>query len=114
MESLYRFVNTPTIEPSKAEVKDRPQRRSKDLIWVWLCWLPVIVALYLLSLGPVMMMLQNRVISPSMPTITFIMTFYYPIDWAGNKIPMLKRPIGMYLHLWAPKLIDSKGNATGA
>jgi hypothetical protein len=33
------------------EAKEAPVRSSKDLIWVYLCWFAVIVALYILSIA---------------------------------------------------------------
>jgi hypothetical protein len=95
------------------EVKEAPKRRLRDLVWIWLCWLGVAVMLYVLSLGPVVMMVQKGFISPAIPENKFVRTFYYPIEWAGKKIPMLKHLMGKYLHLWAPKLYDRKGYSTG-
>jgi hypothetical protein len=97
----------------KDETQHDRQKTSKDLLWVFLCWLAVVVVLYVLSLGPVMMMVQKKSISPFSSTYHVIGTFYYPIEWAGRKVPMLKRPMGKYLHLWVPKLYDRKGYSRG-
>jgi len=69
--------------------------------------------LYVLSLGPIMRMVQNEVISEGSPTFTFLGRFYRPIEWGVKEIPVLKRTIGMYVHMWAPKIIDRKGNKVG-
>jgi len=73
----------------------------------------VTVLLYIVSLGPVMMMVQNKVISQGSPTFTVLGTFYHPLEWASQNIPIIEHPIGMYLHLWAPKIFDRKGNKIG-
>jgi hypothetical protein len=96
-----------------AEVQEEPVRSSKDLVWVSLCWLVVAVMLYVLSLGPVMMMVQNRVISLGSPTFVALGTFYRPLELTARKVPVLAHPIGVYLHLWAPKMFDRKGNRIG-
>lgn len=109
------MVNSPKTDPPNTTVEEKPVRGSSGVLGVSLCWLGVAVMVYVLSLGPVMRIVQDGFIPPGprgMPTINFIITFYYPIQWAENEMPMLNRPMGMYLHLWAPKMFDSKGNPT--
>lgn len=92
------------------EVEEKPQPRLRGDGWLWLCWLGVAVTLYVLSLGPVMTMVQNRFISLGSPTHEALGTFYQPVEWTNRKIPLLEHPIGVYLHLWAPKIFDRKGD----
>jgi hypothetical protein len=113
MESPHSSVNAPKIDPSNAEVPHKRERSSRDVFWVILCWVGVAVMLYVLSLGPVMLVVQKKSISPFSSTYHVLGTFYWPIEWAGKKIPMLKPPMGKYLHLWAPELYDRNGYSTG-
>ena len=89
------------------------ERSSKGLLGVCLCWLAVIVMLYVLSLGPVMLMVQNKSFAPGSRTFGVLYTFYQPIELTARKIPVVAHSIGMYLHLWVPKMFDRKGNRIG-
>jgi hypothetical protein len=88
------------------------EQRSRGLIWVCLCWFAVGVVLYVLSVGPVAMLVEKKLIGPSTLTTEFLTTFYKPLEWAYNKT-MLHKPLGLYYHLWIPSVIDSKGNIIG-
>jgi len=68
--------------------------------------------LYVLSVGPVAMLVEKKLIGPSTLTTEFLTTFYKPLEWAYNKT-MLHKPLGLYYHLWIPSVIDSKGNIIG-
>jgi hypothetical protein len=94
----------------KAKAQEGQATSYVGMLGVWLCYLGVAVMLYILSLGPVMMMVQNKSISPGSSTFEVLDTFYHPLEWTVNKIPPLEHTIGMYLHLWAPKLFDRKGD----
>jgi hypothetical protein len=95
------------------ETQDHQRRSSKDLIWLWLCWLGLAVLLYVLSIGPAMRMVQNRFIPLGSPIYEVLATFYWPMECSARKIPVLAHPIGVYLHLWAPRMFDRKGNRIG-
>jgi hypothetical protein len=90
------------------ETQDGPERDSRGAVWVWLCWLGAIVLLYVLSTGPVIMMASKVVIRQG-PVIRVLIVVYWPVVWAYEETP-LHRPIGIYWHLWAPDICDSKGN----
>lgn len=92
-----------------AEAQEASARSSKDLIWVCLCWLALIVALYVLSIGPVMKITDKMNISNPHPVARFFTTFYKPLELAYAKT-LLHKPLGLYYHLWIPGSIDSKGN----
>lgn len=66
--------------------------------------------LYILSLGPVAMLVEKGFIPTGSRTSQLVGTIYQPIEWAASAIPLLNRPLGSYLHLWAPTLYDSKGH----
>jgi len=68
-------------------------------------WPFVILILYALSAGPVMKMMQNRRISFDNE---FVWKFYAPLDWAYMNTP-LRKPLGMYLHLWDSWHFDKNG-----
>ncbi|MGO8930968.1 MAG: hypothetical protein ACLQU3_29280 [Limisphaerales bacterium] len=88
---------------------DQP-RSPRDLLGVWLCWLAVIVVLYVLGAGPVAMLIDKKLIVRNSPICKCVMGFYSPVTWLYLNTP-LRRPLGMYLHLWTPNNYDSKGKA---
>jgi len=68
-------------------------------------WPFLILVLYLLSTGPLVMMMDNGSISQNNE---FVGKIYAPLDWVyENKL--LHKPFGMYLHLWS-KRYDKKGD----
>ena len=89
--------------------QDSQKRSSKDLIWLLLCWLAVMVMLYVLSLGPVMVVCAKMKISAPQPAGQLLASFYKPIEWAYTKT-FLHKALGVYWHFWVPSSIDSKGN----
>jgi hypothetical protein len=91
------------------EAKEAPARSSKDLIWVCLCWFAAIVALYVLSIGPVMKITDKMNISNPHPAARIFASFYKPLEWAYANT-FLHTPLGLYYHLWIPSVIDNKGN----
>jgi len=80
------------------------------VVWVWLWWLGGILFLYVLSTGPVLMMVERGLIRSGQPGWRAAGIVYWPVSWAYQKTA-LHKPFGMYWHLWAPRLIDSKGNS---
>lgn len=86
------------------ERQNAPETRLRGAVWVWLCWLGGIVFLYMLSTGPVEMMEEKCRIREDSPSIIF----YLPVSWTYIYTP-LRRPLGIYWHLWAPNTWDSRG-----
>jgi hypothetical protein len=81
----------------------------------FIVWPLVILILYLLSFGPFWMMIEKGLIGPLMitnrrviPNNKFIFKFYQPVFWAYDNT-LFHKPLGIYLHLWVPKLIDNNG-----
>jgi hypothetical protein len=70
--------------------------------WGLIVWPLVILILYVLSIGPVWMMMDKEYIS--LP-VAFQMKFYGPWFWAYQKTP-LHKPLGKYLHLWDSRIFD--------
>jgi hypothetical protein len=91
------------------EAQHEQPRSSKDLIWVLLCWFAVMVLLYILSVGPVMMICVKMKISAPQPAGRLLVSFYKPVEWAYTKT-ILHKPSGIYWHLWVPSHIDGKGD----
>ncbi|MGO8930969.1 MAG: hypothetical protein ACLQU3_29285 [Limisphaerales bacterium] len=91
------------------ETQGDNERSSKGLLGVSLCWLAVVVVLYIMSIGPAMMIADKMNISNPQPAAQFFTTFYKPIEWAYANT-LLHKPIGLYYHLWVPSVIDSHGN----
>ncbi|HZQ47066.1 MAG TPA: hypothetical protein VFC07_08645 [Verrucomicrobiae bacterium] len=69
-------------------------------------WPIVILILYVVSIGPVMMLQDSGRMRLS---YSFLKTFYAPLVWAYDKTP-LHKPLGMYLHLWSPKAFNKAGD----
>lgn len=91
------------------EAENEQQDSQNGLGWGWLCWLPVTLLLYILSLGPVLMTLEKAHITTG-GSRKVILGFYQPLIWTVQKMPQLDKPLGMYMHLWLPEHFDSKGN----
>src|SRR5258706_1888712 len=70
-------------------------------------WAGVVLAVYVLSFGPVLMMAERG----EQTCIILLVTFYSPIDWVCYNTP-LRQPIGMDLHLRCPEMVDHNGNPT--
>lgn len=70
-------------------------------------WAGVVLLMYFLSMGPYVALdyksWQGR---PSW--LSFFDTLYYPLYWAYGRTP-LRKPIGLYLHLWCPQAFDKDG-----
>ena len=90
------------------EADNEPKPSSRGMSWGWLWWLGLALVLYILSTGPIIMMIDRKIILPSSAAMQVIDIVYRPIDWA-TQTPVLAKPLGRYWHLWAPTLYDSKG-----
>ena len=75
--------------------------------WGFVVWPLLILLLYALSEGPVTMVKYKGHISDG--SRQSLEKFYKPLDWAYLKTP-LHKPLGMYLHWWAPAWYDKNGD----
>jgi hypothetical protein len=74
----------------------------------WICWAAGILVLYILSTGP-LVLLKDRIKIRDGSALDQVLEFaYWPVEWACDNTP-LEKPLGLYWHLWAPRLYDSKG-----
>jgi hypothetical protein len=89
-----------------------PIEEKHSFNWqAFILWPFLILVLYVLSLGPVEMMTARGIISsaPGDSVNELLYGFYTPLRWAYGHKP-LHKPLGMYLHLWAPRLFDKNGD----
>jgi hypothetical protein len=91
------------IATDKNEERESPIRS----LGRFLGWAAAILILYLASTGPVLM-LDSRHTTRSFPN--FLRMLYYPIGWMYESTP-LRKPLGVYFHLWDPKDFDEDGNS---
>jgi hypothetical protein len=91
------------------ETHDGQERSSRGAFWVWLCWLGAALFLYFLSTGPVAMMTGKKPAGRGSPVWSVVAVVYRPVRWAYEDTP-LRKPLGVYWHLWAPEWYDSEGN----
>jgi hypothetical protein len=92
------------------EAEDTQEESFKGIGWGWLLSLPLVLLLYVLSMGPSIFLVQKGFISRRSQTFRVLAAFYQPLEWASREVPLIDKPIGMYLHLWAPERFDRKGN----
>ena len=64
----------------------------------------VILLVYVLSVGPVVMLVDKKVIAPT----SKLKMFYQPLERLYGQAPFHK-PLGLYLHLWSARF-DGKGD----
>jgi hypothetical protein len=80
---------------------------KRSFFWNYFILTPAsVLFLYVLSLGPVFMLMSKGSISTRNQSVR---PFYYPVLWAYNKTP-LHKPLGLYFRLWAPTCFDKNGN----
>jgi hypothetical protein len=91
------------------EAEDTPSISSKTSGYGWLWWVGLALVLYILSTGPFLMMVDKNIIRPGSAAEQVMVIVYAPVEWVSQDTP-LEKPLGIYWHLWAPKLYDSKGN----
>lgn len=89
-------------------LQDEKETSAKGYGWSWLFWLPMIVALYALSSGP-MMMISKQLPGRSISASQVLETVYSPLLLAYEETS-LHTPLGLYWHLWNRRHFDGKGN----
>lgn len=84
-----------------------PIEEKNSFNWrVFILWPVMILCLYVFSLGPVAMMDEKGLITTRN---SYYFQIYLPLFWVYEATP-LHKPLGLYLHLWAPKNFDKNGN----
>jgi hypothetical protein len=84
-----------------------PKDEKHSINWGFVVWPLVILVLYVLSFGPVIKLLGSNPLKPSVDDA--LKTVYYPLLLAYSQT-LLHKPLGMYLHLWAPEFYDKNGD----
>lgn len=62
-----------------------------------LCLLALLLFVYLLGTGPAVLFIARTGRDAE------VMILYAPLDWACHHVPMLQRPLNLYLDLWDPE-----------
>ena len=91
-----------------AEMQEKTENGWRTADWTWLIWMAAGLLLYLLSSGPVYWSFARGYLRGG-TVKEAVRVVYKPVSLAYNHT-FLHRPIGRYLHLWAPALVDSNGN----
>ena len=104
MKILEKMTNRKTEKPAETTA---PDEEKHSINWgALILWPVVILILYVLIIGPVMMMMDKSAGSRSNQLAR---KFYAPLGWAYDNTP-LHKPLGMYLHLWVPEIFNKNGN----
>lgn len=80
-----------------------PDEDKHSFNWGWVAWPLVVLSLYVLSLGPVVMVIKSRTKPLSPRTVKFLESLYAPVIWAARD-SFLSRPLDTYFDWW-----DAKG-----
>jgi hypothetical protein len=92
-----------------AQPETAASEEKDSLNWrVLVRWLFIILLLYGLGFGPAVRVMNSNLLNPKVDEALDF--FYAPMGWAYEKTP-LHKPLGIYLHLWAPKLFDKNGES---
>jgi len=91
-----------TVQPAPETDEKKSRALGSYVVWTF-----VAVMVYVLSSGPVMLLTSKRVVT----TRAFNLV-YKPVGWAYDRTPFHK-PLGLYLDLWCPKVIDKNGGPIG-
>lgn len=87
----------------------KSKKKKRPIGWGWLVWSCLFLALYVLSVGPVVMIAGRKKPVPHFAARIAVRRFYAPLGWV-YETKLFHKPLGKYLHLWAPALYDRNGN----
>ncbi len=88
-----------------AETTTANEAKQSTFLSGFIVWPFVILFLYVLSTGPVLMMIEKGRIPPDNE---FVNGFYSPFGWAYRET-LFHKPVGIYLHLWSRRF-DKNGD----
>ena len=91
--------HTPEIEAKKS-------RGLGSYVGRFVIWVFVAVVVYVLSFGPILRLGRAGVFSASVNR--WLESFYEPLVYAYDST-LLHIPLGLYLHVWNPDLVNSSG-----
>jgi hypothetical protein len=89
------------------ESQEQEKGRSRGVVGTWMFWLGCAVLIYVVSAGPAAMLFMEDSLGNGTPRRA-VEVLYWPLACAYQKT-ILHKPLGMYLHLWAPELFDRHG-----
>jgi hypothetical protein len=94
-----------TAQPTP-ETDEKKSRGLESYVF----WAFVAVMVYVLSSGPALKYLYHlRSIPKRTATGNVLEILYSPVFWAYGATP-LRKPLGMYWHLWKHEAFDTSGN----
>ena len=93
----------------KDQAETTAKRKEGRGVWTYVYWVGGILLLYVLSFGPYVRTWETGRFPWHDAGQRFLLIVYKPLSWAYVNTPIHK-PIGMYLHLWAPKMFDKNGD----
>ena len=80
------------------------EEKSSRSYWGFVLWPLAVIVLYVLSAGPALFLCDKNMLNYS-----FYAAVYGRLDSVVERT-FLKRPFGMYLHLWSPELYRKDGS----
>ncbi len=86
-----------------AQSEEREDSRSHGGAGVWAFWLGVAVLVYVLSVGPVVLVLDKMRWLNRPATEAALNKVYAPLVWAHEHTP-LRKPLDWYIALWDKNL----------
>ncbi len=92
-----------------ADNEPEPESTSRGDGWFWLCCFGIILALYILSSGPFWLLVDKKIIRLGTAGYRAAAVVYWPMGYACDAT-LLRKPLFLYWHMWAPGLFDGKGN----
>lgn len=82
-----------------AENEEQSDGSARGAGWTWLFWFGVVAVVYVLSIGPVLLLMKKQGWPKSAATERILDVIYAPLDWAAKNTP-LGTPLDWYCDLW--------------
>jgi len=92
------------------QAQDTSDPSARSIGWGWVVWLGMALALYVLSIGPAVMLVEKKRISVGSHTYEVLVIVYKPLQFLNNTGPVASKCLNCYLHLWIPEKFDSHGD----
>jgi hypothetical protein len=92
----------------KDKAENPPEEKPSRGFLGLLTWVAAILVVYILGIGPLMMLMDRGIINEEGKIGSALQAMYTPLEWAHLETP-LHKPLGMYFHLWS-KDFDQNGD----
>jgi hypothetical protein len=93
--------------PEAAQPAPETDEKKSRGLGSYVVWAFVAVMVYVLSSGPAMWFIVRNIPNRT-PAALKVEFLYFPLEWAYENTP-LRKPLGIYWHLWCPGLFDKSG-----